>query len=121
MWKNIKIQQFALFLLLLFYVSFLPGGLSVTDMVLMWSIGTLILQIVVSVQVILKSLSHILKVFPFSQGWCRQLLFQQAAGNLMDSIYLSKNTCTSLPGKADTAFSTNMDCLCVVLPLTPLQ
>lgn len=64
--------------------------------------------------------SH-LEVFPFSQGWCRQLLFQQAAGNLMDSIYLSKDSCISLPGKSDTAFSTNMDCLCVVLPLTPLQ
>lgn len=52
MWQNIKIHQFAHFLL--FYVSPLPGGQLVTDMVLKWSIGTLVLQIVVSVQVILK-------------------------------------------------------------------
>lgn len=31
-----------------------------------------------------------LEVFPFSQGWCRQILFQQAAGNLLDSTYLSR-------------------------------
>lgn len=69
-------KQFARFLL--FYASLLPVGVSVTDMTLIWSITTLVLPIVITVQVILKWLSHILKS-SLSQCWCWQLLFHQAA------------------------------------------
>lgn len=71
-----KQQQLAHFLL--FYTSPLLEGASVTDATLIWFITTLVLYIVISVQVILKYLSHILKP-SLSQCWCWQVLFHQAA------------------------------------------